>query len=60
MTKRLKRNYFELLTYENYEVKTASNGLKTIELLNIDWTDLIISDDDAVMDSFHELVKKML
>jgi DNA-binding NtrC family response regulator len=55
MTKRLKRNYFELLTYENYEVKTASNGLKTIELLNIDWTDLIISDDDAVMDSFHEV-----
>jgi two-component system sensor histidine kinase/response regulator len=57
----LRETVSELLIHENYDVKTASNGLKAIEVLG-DWTpDLIISDlMMPVMDghAFHELVKE--
>lgn len=56
----LRETISELLTSQNYEVKTASNGLKAIELLE-DWIpDLIISDIMMpVMDGnhFHEFIK---
>jgi len=57
----LRETISELLIFENFEVKTASNGLNAIELLS-DWTpDLIISDIMMpVMDghAFHQLVKE--
>jgi len=57
----LRETIYELLTYENYEVKTAPNGQKALEILD-DWVpDLIISDMMMpVMDghAFHELVKE--
>jgi two-component system sensor histidine kinase/response regulator len=59
--KNLRESIYELLTYENYEVKTASNGEKALEILD-DWIpDLIISDMMMpIMDghAFHELVKE--
>jgi two-component system sensor histidine kinase/response regulator len=57
----LRATIYELLTYENYEVKTASDGQKALEILDDWFPDLIISDMMMpVMDghAFHELVKE--
>jgi two-component system sensor kinase len=56
----LRETISELLIYENYEVKIASNGQKALEILD-DWIpDLIISDIMMpIMDGhFHKLVKE--
>lgn len=57
----LRETVYELLTHHDYEVKTASDGQKALEMLSDWFPDLIISDMMMpVMDghAFHELVKE--